>query len=333
MTKFHKIMSFSLLLVLAFLSVIFPSCGNKAATPEATKTTSATTAPVTAKSIIETNKTTTEKAPPDRDALNKIVVNAAQVTSKVDVLKYDFNIVMNIDVTGGSQAAKVNLEMSGNGSENHLNHNSLMKMKISTSTSTGTGTDSQAKMEIGMDMYIVDNILYMNLIMPVGAQWVKSKRTDALEQKLDLNMADEQLKLLNSTSNLTFLKFERIDDSPCYVINITPTTAALVSWMNEQQSSGSTGIDWSKVDISKVFKNIAYICWIAEDNNYLVRMDCDVLADLSYQDVGATISDFEKMTMGIKMSMNFYDYNKPTSIVLPPEAAGATEISPDTLLK
>lgn len=331
MAKSIKIILISLLILSTLSLLVISACSEKTATPEATKTAAPITTPVTIKPATETTKTASEKAPPGPDELSKIVLNSAQATLKVDTLKYLFQMSISMNVTGGSQPAKVNLEVSGNGSENRLNHNSLLKLK--TGTSMGTGTSSNPKIEINMDMYTIDNMLYMNIVMPFGGMWTKTKFTDALQKKFNLNMADEQLKLLNSPSKLAFLRYEKIGDSSGYVMQITPTAETLSNWMNAQQSSGSTNVDWGKLDISKAFKNMVFICWIAEDNKYLIRMDCDVLADLSYQDIGATIKDFEKMTMGIKMSINFYDYNKAFSIVLPPEAAGAIEVSPDSLLK
>ncbi len=77
---------------------------------------------------------------------------------------------------------------------------------------------------------------------------------------------------------------------------------------------------------------MSYICYVTKESNLMKRMVIDMVMDYNAEQVGDYSGEFDTMLMNIKMDMTLYDQNKPFTIILPDEAAGAIEVSEDMFL-
>ena len=71
--------------------------------------------------------------------------------------------------------------------------------------------------------------------------------------------------------------------------------------------------------------------WVAKDDNFLQRTEVAVVLEVRPEDIGETGDDFDKLTIDVGMTMRYYDYNQPFTVVLPPEAINAEEFDPETM--
>ena len=85
-------------------------------------------------------------------------------------------------------------------------------------------------------------------------------------------------------------------------------------------------MDFSQFDLGDLFQEMKVTQWVAKDSYQVLKTDVYVLMQMLPEDVGATGADFDKMLMGMNMTMRLYDYNQPVSIVVPAEALDAPEM-------
>lgn len=115
---------------------------------------------------------------------------------------------------------------------------------------------------------------------------------------------------------------EDVDGTPCYVIEIMPNMEALFKWLAEQQSGTMKDIDPKGFELAQMFKRMSVKEWIARDSYLVMKLELDVLAEIP----GNPDKEAEKVTVSSNANVRFYDYNQPISIVLPADAANASEI-------
>jgi hypothetical protein len=80
------------------------------------------------------------------------------------------------------------------------------------------------------------------------------------------------------------------------------------------------GADLSQFSFADMVKDMSFKQWIAEDGYLIMKSETHVVMEISPEDVGASVEEFQKITADQSAVMVFYDYNEPVSIELPAEA-------------
>jgi hypothetical protein len=167
--------------------------------------------------------------------------------------------------------------------------------------------------------------MYMKVPAAGQEQWMKMKLDEQLWNNQD--QFTQQINFLESALNVTKLNDEKVNGVDCYVIEVNPDMATLMDWIASQgQSTGE--LENINPDM---FKTISIKEWIAKDGLLPQKSAIDILMEMTPADISSTDSssppDFEKTTITMTGTVNYFDYDKPVSIVLPPESAGAREIN------
>jgi hypothetical protein len=120
---------------------------------------------------------------------------------------------------------------------------------------------------------------------------------------------------------------EIVNGTDCYVLKVNADMAALWKWLSSQQGGNLTnGIDFSKVDMSKIIKDFGLKYWVAKKGYQIVKAEAQINMNIDAADLGADSGASGSMVMLMTMGMTLSDYNKAVSIVLPAEAQSAKEI-------
>jgi hypothetical protein len=219
---------------------------------------------------------------------------------------------------------KMAMDGTGTGAMDVINKKMQMALDVDAEIS-GTGT-SQIKMTMTMEMYMVDGWLYTKMTIPMsGVQWTKTKVEG---NEISQDQLAQLLQLMKSTIQITLTGTEKVNGVDCYVLQITPNMIELWQWMMSQQGSNLAGdIDLSQFDISKLIKSYELKYWISKTNFNLIKAKADMSMDVDPAALGASVDDFERMTMLIDLDMIFSDYNKAVDIQLPADAVNAKETS------
>jgi hypothetical protein len=179
------------------------------------------------------------------------------------------------------------------------------------------------KQSMPMELYMVEGAIYTKIGIPgQGDQWIKMKLDDEMWKQQD--QLAQQMEFLKTAGNVTLAGEETVDGIASYVLVIDPDMKALADWFMSQQQSSV--LDLSQLDLSKMFKSFSIKEWIAKDTYLPVKAEVIVLLEIKPEDVGAPADELEKLTMEMKMTEKFLDYNKPVTIVLPEEARNAQEM-------
>jgi hypothetical protein len=258
--------------------------------------------------------------------LEQMVADTMVVINDVDSYKMKMDSDMFMSMTGGSESGTMDMEMSVEGEVDQANME--MRMLVNMSMDMDMAGTNESIQDITMEMYMLDDYVYIKMSMPeMGEEWMKMPATDDVMSTYDMNMLDEQLMMLDTPGEITYLRDENFGGSDCYVIELVPDMDKMADWVN-QQGLADMEIGLEDLDmLSDMFKGLTYTIWIAKDTKYMRRMTAYMLMEISEDDFKELGGGEGTMTMDMNMDIEMYDYNQPVDMTLPEEALEAMEIS------
>lgn len=246
--------------------------------------------------------------------------NAISNSAELTTAKFEMSMSMAMEVTGGSDPGKATMSANAFGSIDIIN----MEMQMTLNGSMNfPGSDGDISFEEAM--YLTGGWLYMEVSVPgEGDYWIKEKLPDYAWTSE--NPLAQQVEFLQTAFQVTKLGTEKVDGVDCYIIQVTPDMGALSKWVMSQQRS--TDLDMGNIDLSKVFKSFSIKEWIARDEYLPVKAEINVSLEMRPEDMGETAesADMDKLTMNMSEQIKYYDYGKPVTIQLPPEAQNGEEL-------
>jgi hypothetical protein len=306
--KYLKRIMVPLLMLSVLLLLLVPGCGDKEA-PE-----TAAPAPAATDGFSQAQ-------------MQQILADTMLAVRNAGTYKCDINMNMAMEATGGPQAGNLNIIMTATGVYDQVNKNMQMVMNMTMETDMEMGEMEEAMQDISMEMYVLDDTMYMKMDMPVvGEQWVKMPVDEEIMQTLNSDMVSEQLDMLESAGKIEFLRNETVEGHDCYVFKLVPDMAKIMEWVAQNQMSGGELDPESIPNMADVFKDLSYVVWIDKDADFIMKMDADMLMEFTPEEFGAESDDFDNMKMNVTMGMRMFDYNKPVTINVPEEAKDAIEM-------
>ena len=238
---------------------------------------------------------------------------------------YQFDMDMNMDMAGEVEGevfeATIAIDLSG--AIDLENRQMMMDMTVST-TMSGEG-----EMEASGEIYLIGDMVYTMVGDPeMGSMWSKSEMPEGTWEVM--NQVEPQVDLLE-LAQVEVVGSEKVGDVDCYVLKLTPDMEQL--WQLAMQQSGMAGegllfrmlTDVDEEFLQEVFKSFSVKQWIAKDTYLLTRAEMDIAMELTPEAMGFPEEE-GLVTMDTAVDLLAYSYNQPVSIVLPPEAEGATEV-------
>jgi hypothetical protein len=250
-------------------------------------------------------------------------VMADSMAAYRDAASYGFtyDMDMNLEMVGGSSPGTMEMTMRGEGEADIDANTMLMNMDVSLKSDV---PDMEGSQEMSADIYLLTDWMYMKMkVTGLGEQWVKTPVTEDVKEAYNLNIVDQQLMPLESMGEIKFIKYQSVDGSQCYVLDIIPDIDAVKAWLDAQELT--SGQDWDML-IEDMFNELSYTVWIDTDTNLLKKMSMVMDMDLTAEQVGADETDFDTMSMHMELQMTLGDYNEPVTIDLPDEALDAEEM-------
>jgi hypothetical protein len=253
--------------------------------------------------------------------LHQVVADAMEAVKNATSYKFSLDMDINAEAIGGSQAGKMGMSMENDGVTDIAANQMQIDMEMFVEQ------EGQGSQSMSAKVYMLTDWMYMKMkISGMGEQWVKTPVTEEVREAYNLDMVNQQLAPLESMGEIKFLKYESVDGSQCYVLEIVPDLASMKEWLEQQQMTSDT-FDWSKVEnLGDIFKELSYTIWISKDTKLIKKMKMTMSLEMTPELAGVSETNFDKMTMDVEMGMTIKDYNKPISIVLPKEAENAVEI-------
>ncbi|HEX73570.1 MAG TPA: hypothetical protein G4N93_00235 [Dehalococcoidia bacterium] len=248
--------------------------------------------------------------PSSQEIVNEVI------ESLDDIRTYQFDMDMTMDVAGEAEgeAFEVTVIMDSSGAVDVENRQMSMDATQSLSML------GQPEMEMGMEMCIVGDMIYMLTEMPeMEAMWAKSQLPE--EYWGEVSQVEYQTELLEA-AQVEVLGSEMVEGIDCYVLQLTPDLEQL--WQFYVQQAQVTG-EVPEELLQEIFQSFSVKQWIAKDTYFLTNAGIDMVMELTPEDMGYPEEE-GVMTLDITMSFWGYDYNQPVFIELPPGAEEAVEM-------
>jgi hypothetical protein len=295
--------------------LVLASCGPAASNESATATpSSAGEARVTPgrspSSATTAAQVTTYPAAEATLTASEVAMRSASVSQSVKSLAFDMDFCMSLGLPG---MGTMTMRETGTGwlnlSERQMDINMDMTMDM----------PGRGKQNANGEVIATDGWLYMKAAA-VGSpeQWTRMRLTEEMwaAQSRFASLTD----FLKTPISVEAAGQEVVGGIDCYVLAITPDTAALSNWVASQAQSGQSGAGIGTADLSARLTNFTVKEWVAKDSHLPVKAVVSIKMDpSSSQDADAA--------MEMSVSMVFHDYGKTVRITLPAEALSARELT------
>jgi len=255
-----------------------------------------------------------EKLP--QEEIDQIIAGAT--TASYDTVSFDMDMPMTAKAEGGSDPGTMNINMSGTGALDVINQ------AMRTTVTIDMDIPEVGSQGISAEIYVLEGWMYTGMDIPgMGEQWMKVALTEEMWQQQD--QVEQYVALLATAVEVDYKGTETVNGVECYVFEIEPDMSTLSDLLVQETSS--LGImDLSSLDLAELYQELTVKEWVAKDSYWLQRTEVEITMEFRPGDVGAADDDFEKMSIDIGMTMRFYAYDQPFTVVLPPEALEAEEV-------
>jgi len=242
--------------------------------------------------------------------------------SMEDVKSYRFSL--DGEMTMKINESEMTTLMSASGAVDYVNRSLFMNSNYSMIA-------GEEIMVMEMDIYLLNDTMYLRMSSPeTGEQWLKMRLPEELaSQSWSSRDQMEQQKMLLNSSEVRRLQDEKIDGIDCYVIEVIPDAQKLLEILNSQNSFGElSSAEWSMIEATLNNTEMKVVEWIDKEMKLPVKSEVHlnmVLSPKSFELAAPEIGN-STMSMQMKMTMKFYDYNEKFEIELPEEAVNAVEV-------
>jgi len=294
---------------------------------------------------------------------DEIIESALNNSEEVKTYKFDMDMTIDVITGNETNVTEMTIKVNGSGAMDIMNESMWMAMNINVNTSEDMGED--ANMDAGelpsfdmpeaiaTEMYLINNTVYLKVDLGIPfmpAQWIKMEQPEVNDTYNESylpsqNQLELQMKLLNC-SNVTLLDDEVVNNIDCYVLKLELDFKKLLEFLMNQTTMGELGIpgfdnqdimhNSQETEIGNItdemgnvtdeiedtidMMNISITEWIAKDTYFVMKAEATLEMAMS-----PGTEEEAKVTMDYEMV--FYDHKVPVTMVLPPEAEDAIDIS------
>ncbi|MFC1915900.1 hypothetical protein ACFLW4_04320 [Chloroflexota bacterium] len=250
-----------------------------------------------------------------QEDMEQLVTDVLVANADVETVKFDINTTTQIEVIGGAQPNGATMVGDGTGAIDSANRKMQMIMDMDIDV------PGKAKQSQPMEAYLVDGWMHIKMsVEEKGAQWVKMQFPDEMWDSQ--SQISQQLEFLRTAKEVNFLGADEVNGTDCYVVEIVPSREALNKMMSQIQMPEIEGADLSQVSFADMIKDMSFKQWVAQDSYLIMKSETHTVMEISPENVGASVEEFQKITLNQSSIMIFYGYNEPVSIELPAEALG-----------
>ena len=248
-----------------------------------------------------------------QEDIEQLVNDVLVANAEVETVKFDMNTTTKMEMIGGPQPDGATMVGEGTGAIDSINREMQIIMDMDVDV------PGKAKQSQPMEAYLVDGWMHIKVsVEEKGAQWVKMQLPDEMWDSQ--SQISQQTEFLKTAKEVNFLGSEDVNGTDCYVVEVVPSTEALNKMLSQIQMPDIEGADLSQFSLNDMIKDMSFKQWIDQDGHLIMKSETHVVMEISPEDVGASVEEFQKITSDQSTVMVFYGYNEPVSIELPAEA-------------
>ena len=254
------------------------------------------------------------------EELKNKIVETCQV---IKTYKFDSDIEATVDYKTKRDNEEIaeTLEIEGleSGVIDVTNKTMYTKINMKSKVPRILGDKFQAeRLEIFTESYLIDNALYSKteiktedgLKMP--AMWIKTE----IPQEYFDNQSIDTFKKLFKTSEIEIISTEKVNNTDCYVVKVTPDINASKDIIMNQMDKLEESLNAENLeDLADNLEKLDITYWIAKDTFYPVKQQLEIEVISNDEDINSKAIQ--------KITTTFNSYNEPVKIELPEEAKNA----------
>lgn len=257
----------------------------------------------------------------------EIVDRAIESIGNVRTYRFDMDMSMKMSGESEGRPVEVRTDMDSTGALDMENQEMMMDMTMNMAT------PDEEEIRMAMAIYIIEDMMYMMTDIPMmymDTSWAKSEVPEGTWEEISeqMNQIDSVVEILDA-AQVEITGTEKIGGIDCYVVEVIPDLKQLWEMVvKNAAAAGEVGAFVGEVEthLDEILRGFSVKYWIAKDTYFLAKMETDINMHLTPEAMGYPEEEGE-VEMNITMDMLAYDYNKSVSIVLPPEAEDAVEMS------
>ena len=212
-----------------------------------------------------------------------------------------------MDMTMESGGMDMSVDSSAEGEVDNRNHKMQMSM----------GMNMPMLGETNMEMYFIEDTMYMGMEMMGRTEWVKTELGETEKENIwnQQSYIEKEMGMIKN-SKVEVSGDEKVRGIDSWVIKITPDKNSLEEYVMSEMSQSSSELDEDEMP-GMDFKNIEIKYWIAKDSYFITKQEAQMDFTMTDEKSG------ESMNIEMDVSVELYDYNEPVNIVLPKDALNA----------
>jgi len=257
----------------------------------------------------------------------EIVDRLIELTDSVRTYQFDMDMTMKMSGESEGKPVEVRTDMDYTGALDMENQEIMMDMTMNMAT------PDEEEIRMAMAIYIIGDMMYMMTDIPMmymDTSWMKSEVPEGMWEEISgqMNQIESMVEILDA-AQVEVTGTEKVGGIDCYVVEVTPDLKQLWEMVvKNAAAAGEIGAFLGEAEdhLDEILRWFSVKYWIAKDTYFLAKMEMDMTMHLTPEAMGYPEEEGE-VAMNITMAMLAYDYNKPVSIILPPEAEDAVEMS------
>jgi len=242
-----------------------------------------------------------------------------------NIRTYQFDMDMTMDMAGEAEGEVFEMTMVMDGSGALDLENRQMRADITMNMAM----PEEDEVEMEMEIYLIGGMMYMMMDVPeMGPMWIKAEMPEGTWEEMTEQMSGLEAYLgLLEAAEVKVIDSEMIEGVDCYVLQLTPDVEQL--WQLAMQQADVTELEMPAISeefVKEMFRSFSVKQWVAKDTYFLTKVEINMAMELTPEAMGFPEEE-GVVTMDIAISLLAYNYNQPVSIVLPPEAEEAVEVT------
>jgi hypothetical protein len=245
-----------------------------------------------------------------QEEVEQLVNDVLTTNAEVETCKFDMDTYTTIEKTGGSDSGSGVMTGHGFGAIDTVNKRMQIVLDMDINI------PEQERQTMTIESHLDGGWMFITMNLPEEEEkQIKMQMPDDMWDKQ--SQLEQQARLLRTAEEVVSLGTGNVNGTNCYLIEVVPSADFLGEFLSQIEMPEIEGVEPLDIRFRDLVKEMSFKQWIAKDSYLILRSATQVLMELVPEDVGATVEDFEKITVNQTSELSFYDFNEAVSIEIP----------------
>ncbi len=256
---------------------------------------------------------------PVGESIDDAVQTIVHANQKVETATFDLTLAGTVRTESEMDTSEVLLTGTGTGAVDNTTHRMHLSMTVRIKT------PGQPAIDLLLHYFLADEWLYMGSSAPGDKlRWMKVRAPEGMWH----NQAHQQIEMLRSANEISYLGMEDVDGVTCHVVRIMPDAASVQQIVLQTYGQlAPLGLhNPESIDLANVEGEVSVIQYVAAESHMFVRTDQQMVLEAIPFTAPVPEESSERITHRLATTVVFGNYNEPVTIQMPQGSLAAIEI-------